>query len=235
MRLLSKTIFLFLSVGMLITACNKDDQINEIVPENPNYTPDTTIVNNLMSELVANPSGGLDLGCMSIDFPIGLELQSGATLTVQDQASLDVAMNGQGDDRVVSFVYPMAVQQADGSFVQMQSNYELSASYASCIPDQGWDRAAASGDLIPAYLLGSICLEIVYPVNLIDGDDQPYVANNEAELIDLIVSIHELYFDLPFTVITESGDQVAIIDVDTFFDTVFDCDDITPACCRRWA
>ncbi|MDX2136272.1 MAG: hypothetical protein SFV52_15925 [Saprospiraceae bacterium] len=228
MKLLSKSILLLLSVGILFTACNKDDQINTIVPENPNYTPDTTIVNGLISALKPGSSGGLDLGCMRIGYPFGLVLKSGNTVDIQNQAAFDAAMNATGADRVVAFAFPLLVTKADGSAAQIGNNRDLAVAYAGCVPDQGWDRAAQSGDLIPACLLGYVCLEIVYPVSLVDGNDQPYTANDETELIDLIVSIDTLYFTLPLTVIDLSGDRVVINDVGTFFELAFDCDLIDP-------
>lgn len=228
MKLLSKSILLFLSVGILITSCKKDDQINTTVPENPNYTPDTIIVNSLMTALKPGASGDLDLGCMRVGYPFDLVLKSGSTVAIQNQAAFDAAMNATGADRVVAFAFPLLVTKADGSAVQIGSNRDLAEAYASCVPNQGWERAAASGDLIPACLLGYVCLEIVYPVNLVDGNDQPYTANDETELIDLIVSIDTLYFALPLTVINLSGDQVEINDVATFFELAFDCELIDP-------
>ncbi len=228
MKLLSKSILLLLSVGILFTACNKDDEINTVVPENPNYTPDTTIVNGLITALKPGSSGGLDLGCMRIGYPFDLVLKSGSTVAIQNQAAFDAAMNATGADRVVGFAFPLLVTKADGSAVQIGNNRDLAVAYAGCVPDQGWDRAVKSGDLIPACLLEYVCLEIVYPVSLVDGNDQPYTANNETELIDLIVSIDTLYFALPLTVIDLSGDQVEINDVATFFELAFDCELIDP-------
>ena len=70
-NLLSRLSFLLLSLTLVLVACNKKN-IDEVIPEDPDYTPPTVEVNNLVTALQANPAGGQSLGCVTIIYPFKL-------------------------------------------------------------------------------------------------------------------------------------------------------------------
>jgi hypothetical protein len=61
-----------------------------------------------------------------------------------------------------------------------------------------------------------------------DADANTYLANNEAALIDLIITIPGLAFTLPLTLTNENGEEVIIESVAGFYSLYYECDGNTP-------
>ncbi len=217
-------LFLGLFIAALFTACNKEN-IDEITPEAPDYEPENVEVNTLVNAVSVSPSGGLGLGCVTIQYPFDLELESGNTVTVNSNDEFFAAIDENAPDPVVNFVFPLTVTDADGNVLQVMDIDELGLLFGSCIPDNGWDNNGT----LPAFLLENTCLDIVYPVNLEDLEENTYVANNESELINFLATIDPLFFTLPLTVQLEDGSEVVINTSDEFFTTVsLECDGVAP-------
>ena len=212
--------------GLLLVACNKDN-VDTVIPDDPDYTPDTVQVNNLFRALDEGASA-LNMDCIQLPYPIEFKQESGATITVNSLAEYQTAMNLQGDDRLVDFVFPLLVTDLDGDLHEVNSNTELGIDFSSCLPTSGWEASTTSMGLLPAFLFEALCFDVVYPVNLEDGDGNAFIAESEEELIDLMASVDQLFFELPLTIENSEGDQLQLESINDFFLIVFNCDGIAP-------
>ncbi|MEZ4961875.1 MAG: hypothetical protein R2830_18750 [Saprospiraceae bacterium] len=229
MNFLTKKIALFLFAVLFLTACNKDN-IDEVIPGDPGYQPDTVVVNSLIFAMVGNPSGGLDLGCITINFPFSLLTESGATVEINTEAEFEAATDSTAADPVVDIVFPLSITDSDGNTGQVNDETELGVAFASCIPTTGWvDTTSVDGTYpIPAFLFEDLCFDLVYPVDVEDADENTYTANNEAALIDLLATTSNLTFVLPITVLDEQGNETVIESAAGFFDLYYACDGVIP-------
>ncbi|MCB9340030.1 MAG: hypothetical protein H6577_18055 [Lewinellaceae bacterium] len=229
MNFLTKKIALFLFAILFLTACNKDN-IDEVIPGDPGYQPDTVVVNSLIFAMVGNPSGGLDLGCITINFPFSLLTESGATVEINTEAEFEAATDSTAADPVVDIVFPLSITDSDGNTGQVNDETELGVAFASCIPTTGWvDTTSVNGTYpIPAFLFEDLCFDLVYPVDVEDADENTYTANNEAALIDLLATTSNLTFVLPITVLDEQGNETVIESAAGFFDLYYACDGVIP-------
>jgi len=228
MILLKNPRILLFFLIVLITACTKEN-LDEIVVEDPDYQPETVEVNSLILALRSNTPTGLDLGCVTIEFPFDLLLESGSTITITSEDDFDAASNQDPSDPVVDFVFPLNVSYNDGNPTQVANINELGNLFGSCIPTDGWDDAHNSNGTftIPAFLFEELCFDLVYPVDVEDADENAYTANNETELIDLIATTTNLSFILPITVVDDEGTQTTIESVAGFYDLYYACDGVS--------
>lgn len=222
MKFLTKTsLFLLLMIGLLITACNQEN-LDEIIIEDPEYQPEVVEQNNLIQALTMNDDG-LELGCLLINYSFELELASGETVTISSLDDFEAAIDENNPDPVVDFVYPLTITDADGNIVDVANIDELGMAFASCIPDTGWDNPST----LPAFLFDELCFDLVFPVELQDPAGNTYTAANEAEFIDLIATLENLAIILPINVLYE-GQEVTVTNSGSFYDLVFLCDGINP-------
>lgn len=228
MNFLTKNFFLFVCTLFLLTACNKEN-IDEVVPtEPPTFEPDTIIVNNLVNALQANSTEGLDLDCVTIEFPFELVTESDNNITINSSTDFENALNENAPNRVVSFMFPLSVIN-DGNAFQVSNNEVLGVAFGSCLPSSGWDVASDNGDIVPAYLFeNSSCNEMVYPTELEDANGNFYTANNEEELINLMATTESLFFSLPMDVIDQDGSAMSANVTDDFYNAMYACEEIAP-------
>jgi hypothetical protein len=231
MKIIFKTFLLLMLAGFLFTACKKENVDDIVITEDPTYEPEKKETNNLLTALRSNSSEGLDLGCITVVYPFELELASGDITTISSESDFEDAENGTGEEVAVDFVFPLSViNNEDGEAFDVNNNTELGIAFASCIPDDGWDYTE-TGDgtyTIPAFLFEELCFDLVYPIDVMDGDENTYTANNEAELIDLIATTSNLSFVLPITVVDEAGEETVIENVAGFYDLYYNCEGVTP-------
>lgn len=227
MNLLNQWRVFPLFIVLLLVACNKEN-IDDIIVDEPEYEVEEIEVNNLVSALVINPTDGINLGCLTIQFPFELLLESGNTATINTQEDFDTALDQDAPDPVIDFVFPLNIIDEDGNVSQINNNDELGVAFASCIPDEGWDESVSDNNILPAFLFEALCFDLVFPVNLEDEAGNAYVANNEAEFINFSATIDPLYITLPATVMNDNGDETTVNDVVFFFDLVYLCEGIFP-------
>ena len=229
MKFFNNIFLLFLCVGLFLTSCNPEN-IDNVVPEEPNYVAPTVEVNNLISALTSSTTTneGLFLGCISVDYPFDLLLVSGETLTINEEADFEAAIILEGDEAVIDFVFPLNVTYEDETTGQINDNLELGASFASCIPTTGWGNPTVTDQSIPAFLFDGLCFDLVYPAMLEDLDGGTYTVNNEAELIDLCATVVPVFFTLPLTVVDSAGVEIEITNEEDFFNLTFTCQGVSP-------
>ena len=172
---------LLLFAGLFMVSCDKEN-VDVVIPDEPDYTPDTVQVNNLF-KAVDPGSDALSMDCIQIPFPIEFEQQSGGTVLINSLPEYEAALDLQGEDRIVDFVFPLLVSDKDGNPHQVNNNSELGTDFSSCVPTSGWEASTTSMGLLPAFLFEALCFDIVYPVNLENGEGETFVAENAEELI----------------------------------------------------
>lgn len=229
MKFLSPSFLLLLLVGILVTACEKEN-FDEIVPTGePVFQPDSVAVNSLLKAMKSgDTSEGLELGCITITFPFGLLLESGLTIPITSQAEFEAAVVAESPNQVVDFVFPLTVTNAAGEELTIEDNLALGNAFVNCIPQEGWQESTASNATLPVFLFGGLCFDIVYPVDVEDEAGNTYLVTSEAELIDLSAENDLLFFSLPLTVSYEDGTQVTIETMSSFFDLAFTCEGVNP-------
>ena len=229
MKFIKLPIFFSLVMLLAFAACNKEN-IDVIEPDDIVYEPDEIEVNNLMVAIRSTTDDGLSLGCISIQFPFELLLESGMTVTMSSASDFEDALNAEAPDRPVDFVFPLTVETQGGETMQANSNEELGILFASCIPDEGWDNTdPGDGNFrIPAFLFQDLCFDLVYPVDVEDAGGNVYTASNEAELIDLLATTPGLAFVLPIAVLDQEGNETIIESVAGFYELYYSCDGIVP-------
>jgi hypothetical protein len=226
MTSLHKICLLAVVALMTLTACNREN-VDQIVPDDPQFEPVEVDVNTLMGAMKATNSEGMSLGCMTVLYPFDLKTVSEATVSISSEEDFHAAVSPQIADPAVDFVFPLEVKGAGGSRAQMMNNAELGTSFGSCTPTTGWTAlATSSAGSIPAFLFDSLCFDLVYPVDLEDQNGTPYTATNQGDFINLLATVDTLYFSLPVTVDT-SGVQVTISTQAEFLDLVYTCQGIS--------
>ena len=221
---ISPVLFLFI---LLLTACNKQN-IDEIITEEPDYTPEITEVNNLLKKIDSSSDEGAELDCITIRFPFELRLESGINAKITTDSELQSALGENAVDSAVDFVFPMVIILPGGGVAEVGDNPTLGAYFASCIPDQGWDTALRLGTSMPAFLMDAVCYELIYPVMLEDDQSNTFVANDETELIDLLAGNDQLFYVFPMSVLDGEGNEVLLENVDAYFTLIYDCESIYP-------
>ena len=218
----SKLLFFFtLSLLIAFSSCKKEE-IHEMEDTVDNVDPQVSTTNALVFNVASNNSSseGLDLGCFSIDLPFDL-IVDGNTVTINSEEDFETAITPT--TQYVDFAYPLGITYPDGETDSIADGEQLGEAFASCIPDGGW-----STDGFPAFLICELnsCYQMVYPVNVVDGDGNVSTANNEDEFIDLIANNPELYFEFPISLTDVDGNVVTADDDEDLFELFADCDNI---------
>lgn len=226
MKLLYSLKYVLIFAIITLASCSRED-IDDVIVDEPNYTPDTLVINNLMNNLKSNTNDGMDLGCVTIEFPFELLTESQGTVTIASESEFEQALEMQGADRVIDFVYPLDIIENDGSETVVQAGAELAVLFASCIPETGWTNTASGLELLPASLFEDFCFDIQYPVELVDPEGNTLIAEDETEFIDELASAGELFFSLPVSFVDEDGDEVIVQNIDDFYELVFECEGIS--------
>lgn len=183
MKIVNRISFLFLFMAILILACQKEN-IDKIIPEDPDYQIDTIDVNPLLSQMTSTSSDFLEIDCVNVPYPVEFLQASGSTITINSSAELDDAL--MLSDSIVDFVYP--IEATDDSGMIIIENFEdLVTAITLCIT-----TIADCADLKPHILLFFNALNIFstnkyeyqinYPVTLIVEGDEIVINNGDQYL-----------------------------------------------------
>ncbi len=222
-----KCIFLLSLFGFLFAACERTNT-DEISVKDPIYVVDTIIVNNIFNALSADGVESMDLGCHELLFPLDLLLESGTIVSIESVDDFMPFFEEDLADPAVDFIYPVYTLDEDGVEYASEDATALALKFANCIPDEGWDHSHEYEDIVPAFLFESNCLELLYPVFLIDLDSTQYIANDESDFLDLVLENEFLFLDVPFSVLFEETQEIVVNDFGQFHDLVALCEGISP-------
>ena len=227
MKLLSRiSLPLFACLFLFMTACQKEN-INDGGIITPPDTPEVVDVNPLVSRTLPN-GDGIDLGCFSIDLPLGLVDTTGTVYTINTIEDLD---NFEGDGIIfVDFVYPLNVTLEDGEMITVANIEELAELFAECLPDGGWEQGN-----FPAYLINfeTSCYTLQYPLDLVDETGETITVEDETEFTGAIAE-DLYYFVFPITLLDEEGNTVEVNDNDEIFEALFACNEFDPGDSTLW-
>ncbi len=212
-----------------IPACERDN-VDEFVREEQTIEPVTkTATNGILSRSVNDEeTAGLDLGCLSVDYPFTLIDNLGNEHPIGDDdayvSSFD-STNADGSARdyyIVDFKYPLAITLEDGEQATVTDASELGEVFAECIPDEGFGE-----EDFPAYLINyeNSCVALVYPVHLQDLDGNPITADDEDRLVELLAE-QTLLFDFPLLLANPDGVVDTVLGATQLFDVLISCNEI---------
>lgn len=235
MSFLNKSLILLLSITVLLGACTKEN-IDEITPEDPNYTVDTIDVNPFITEMRSLSSDTLLISCVKIPLPIDLLQESGNTITINTEAEWEAAE--MLADQVVDFVYPFDAV-VESVTIEITEIEDLAEAIILCstVP-------STCADLKPHVLLfynglniftiNKYPFTIQYPVTLIVEGNR-VVINNDDEYIPAIGGNPSRFLPTelvyPIT-ITQFGRDIVLTsdnDVCEFYDTLGEACENKPA------
>lgn len=204
-----------------LTSCQKDEVIETKI-DTPEIVPGQTTKNGLITRSVTSAEG-LELGCVSIDFPFEMLLLDSTSVTISSEDDFINALEDEAN-YPVDFVYPLNFTDADGNSLTANNAEELAALFTDCIPDTGWDDGFDDW-FFPAWdiTLENSCYQLVYPVNLLDMDSASVTANDEAELVALLSDGNIYSFAFPLDLEDEDGNPVSAEDPEELFDLLAEC------------
>ncbi|MEO1263295.1 MAG: hypothetical protein AAFZ15_31085 [Bacteroidota bacterium] len=221
MKFLKQLSLLALLAVLALTACQKEE-IFETVTEVPEIEPIETHVNGLLARS-APSAGGLDLGCVSIDYPFGLLLLDSSIIEIASEDDFLIAFNNE-DNLPLDFVYPITVTDEDGVSSTAENAEELAELFVDCIPDTGWDDNYNDW-FFPAWIISyeTSCYQLTYPITLLDIDSVAITAADEAELTALLSNGNIYSFAFPLELEDEDGNAVTAESAEDLFDLLADC------------
>lgn len=221
MKLSKLLFFAFILTMFTFTACERDN-IDEVMKEEKT---ETKVENKIISKLVTSPTGGLDLGCVTVNYPFSLLTINDNEVAVTSDEEFEAALM-DSVDYIIDFVYPLAVTDSDGNNIDVNNIDELGELFASCIPDSGW-----TGDEFPAFLINqdNSCFDLVYPVDLEDVDGAVTTVADEGEFVDALADNDLLFFVFPLTLENSDG-QLNVNNSDELFNSLYACDTIPTSC-----
>lgn len=210
-----KYIFLLLTFISLQLACRKEN-IDTTTVVKDDVVPETVVVNNLVSHLTAQNPDGVDLDCFKILFPFSVITIDNQTLEIQTTADFEAVTQTNG---IIDFVFPMEIITNTGVQQTLHNIEEMSGQYATCVPDAGW-----STDGIPAYDINTqnSCFQMIYPVNLVDINNDMVIAENSAQFADYIAG-EPMFFSWPLHLAAGDSSIVTVTAPQELMDLLLSC------------
>ena len=216
MNLIKNNFVLLLMLGLLFTACQKDDVTGPDLVDLPGTETETTTVNPLVGRTSGANGEGLELDCIKILFPFQMIDVEDNTYDVTQESDFEIVFTNEVP--VIDFVYPLSLE-INGENSSAASGDELAEFFAECIPAGGWEE-----DYFPAYLIDmeNSCFELVYPLDLIDLDGSTVTVANESELNGELAA-QEYSFAFPLSLLDEEGNAIVAENIDGLFELLISC------------
>ncbi|MEZ4930611.1 MAG: hypothetical protein R2788_00580 [Saprospiraceae bacterium] len=216
-----KQLSLFALLAVLAFASCKKDEL--FIQEGPDeVTPTEHHVNGLISRSTSSAEG-LDLGCVSIDYPFQMILLDSSII---DIASEDDFLNALSDETnpPLDFVYPLNITDQDGNSLTVADTEALADAFADCIPNMGWDDDFPEW-FFPAWVISYeySCYQLVYPVTLLDMDSMAITVSDENELVSYLADGNLYSFAFPLNLEDEDGNPATAADQGELFDLLAQC------------
>jgi len=187
---LNKIIFLLLVVMVFFTACQKDQVLE---PEPPANTADQQAnFIQLQNQSGANADGNeSEMLCFTFAYPIQIIFPDGTTQAANSDEELEVIVETWMDQNPNSedfptLDFPVQVIKEDGTTQTVNDEETLCELVEEC-----WDDDDLYGDSLDIDLDLAFCFDFVYPVELVLPDGTTQMANDDDEMVSIIVGWFE--------------------------------------------
>ena len=229
-NLSSRFLPLFAAMLMVVffAACEKEEITNTTQTQIPVATT-TTVTTSPVASRIANrgvqaqsssSTGGLEIDCISIDYPFDLVVDSVSYTmnSITDVEDLFINVVTQ-TTMSVDFVYPLNVTLDDGSAAVAADGNELASLVSACIPGTGWGNGS-----FPAFFFDDpTCISLNYPATLEDENGATVSVVDATEFSNLLAANPLYTFVFPLSVIDTSGNVVNVQDENELFDLLAQC------------
>ncbi len=216
--LLRRVLVLSLLLTFVFSSCEETSfDVTEI--EVAPYEPPTEITNTLIRALSAENQTGLELGCLSVQFPFQLLLSDGNSVTINSELAFEELSENATTLTIVDFVFPVTVLHPAGYNQNLANWEEFTQALTTCVPDSGWTTLQ-----VPAYVINfdNSCYALVYPVSLVDVNGDHFSASSASNLVNLTAA-EQLFFSFPLTLLDENGTAILIQDAQTLHASLQSC------------
>ncbi|MEM1357086.1 MAG: hypothetical protein AAGF89_02755 [Bacteroidota bacterium] len=231
---LSSLTLLFFALGLVFTACEKEN-LQETITPTEEVVPQARLGAALSKALPPGDSTNQDAGqlCFFINFPLSLRLENGETYTVANE---DELVNIPENILVADFVYPFTVTLGDGTITEINAFEDFIGLLVNCYGDfDDWEYDDEHDECPDDYDFDDIfdCFSFIYPISFTDSvivttvnsDDEFFafldgLENEEGDLIDFVFPFEVTYHDDSTTLVIEDYE-----DLDDLFIDCFELDD----------
>ena len=135
MNTLRKLFPLALIALLFLVSCQKESiVVTEVIPEE--VTPTEKVVNGLLTRS-ASAADGLELVCITIEYPFSMLLLDSSTVEIFSEDDFLLAIQDE-DNFPIDFIYPVSVVDEDGNLSLVNDANELADLFVDCVPDTGW-------------------------------------------------------------------------------------------------
>lgn len=222
MKIKILSLFVLASLVFFLTSCEKENY-DETVYEDPTYDPEEFYENSPVKAFTSGDNSTVSLGCVSVTYPFTLKLDKGQSILINNYSEFTSAMNST-ESKVLDFEYPVNGMNHLGKPTTFNNALSLGKSYSSCVPGDGWSESRANGSKLPAFLMKGYCVELNYPVSLVNGKGNALMAKDEVDFVKHCLANDDLYFALPLSVNYESS-TILLTTVRDMFDAFSVCND----------
>ncbi|MGV3696628.1 hypothetical protein [Flavobacterium sp.] len=163
--------------------------------------------------------------CFNFVYPITLSYNNGTQISVANfQGLMEILTNETDNLYIEGIAYPFQVQ-AEGTVTTINNEREFFAHIQTC------------GNFLTVndFLFDFTCYSIIYPISVINANNQTITVNNQAELMRLIstptgIPDYQLNIVFPITV-TQNNLSIVINDLYEFFELNNNCDNDSGCIC----
>lgn len=218
----NKTIIIIIAfAAALLTACEKEPIDLTIDPLEPiEVETEEKTENALIKSAGKMLTTGFAMDCITIIYPFSFELESGATITINDSIDAELALSNE-KDYAIDFVYPLKANDQNRNSITINNIEALVEAFIECVPTEGWGDFEEAG--FPAFEFEGLCVDLVYPLALQSVEDTTMVVTNEQEFADALVNGY-YYFDFPINLIDLDGNTISANDEEGLINALFDCE-----------
>jgi len=215
------SIIIVVFAAALFTACEKEPIDLMIDPLEPiEVEVEEKSENALIKSAGKTSTTGFAMDCITIIYPFDFELESGATITVNDSIEVESVLLSE-EDYVIDFVYPVEATNQNGDIITINNIEEMAEAFIECVPTEGWDDFENAG--FPAFEFDGLCVDLVYPFSLESENGTVTTVLNEQEFADALANAY-YYFSFPISLVDSEGNTTFTNNEEELINALFNCD-----------
>lgn len=211
-----KFLFLFVLIGLTVLySCTDNNPVENGIVTSDSISLRTTLNKIKESTNVSGRAANDQALCFSFVFPINLSYNDGTIITVNSYEGLtEILMNETGELYIEGIEFPFQVQQ-EGINITINNEEDFFSLILGC----GFQT-------INDFITDFDCYQIIFPISLINQNNENITVNSEEELIGLLTnpsnSNYQLDIVFPISVIKDN-ETIVINDLYEFFELNEDC------------